>query len=250
MNKKNVVIFGGTSTIALACARIWVAQGFSIFSVGRDRNKLDGALADLRARATHGQRIAGLSADLNDLERHERLFVDADRSLGGIDIVLIAHGTLPDQKACEQSVQIALAEIQTNALSAISLLTLAGNYLERQRHGSIVTISSVAGDRGRRSNYVYGASKGAISLFMQGLRSRLVDRNVDVICIKPGFVDTPMTAAFQKNGLLWAQPDVVAQGIVAAVAKRRDVVYLPWFWRWIMLVIKIIPERIFKRLSL
>ena len=170
--------------------------------------------------------------------------------MGGIDIALLAHGTLSDQAACQQSVATTLAAIHTNALSVISLATLLANLFEARGQGVLVAIGSVAGDRGRQSNYVYGAAKGMVGLFLQGLRNRLSGQGIQVITVKPGFVDTPMTAAFEKKGLLWAQPDQIAKGIVAAVEHRRDVVYLPWFWRWIMAVIRHIPEGVFKRMKL
>lgn len=144
---------------------------------------------------------------------------------------------------------MAMMELQTNFTTVVSLLTLLANLFERQGRGSIAVISSVAGDRGRQSNYVYGAAKGALTIYLQGLRNRLAKANVHVLTIKPGFVDTPMTRDFKK-GLLWVGPDVIARGIVKAIDKRKDVAYLPFFWRYIMFIIKIIPERIFKRLSL
>lgn len=247
---KNVVIFGANSAIAVACARLWVAQGCNLFLVGRNKTKLEDLIADLQVRATAGQRIGGISADLNELGHHEELFVQAEQAMMGMDAVLVAHGSLPDQKACEQSVAKTLEEMSTNALSVVSLLTLAANRMEAQGAGVIAAISSVAGDRGRQSNYVYGTSKGMVSLFMQGLRNRLSKKGVAVVTIKPGFVDTPMTAHFEKKGVLWAQPETIAKGIVRAMEQRRDVVYLPGIWRWIMLIIKHIPEAIFKRLSL
>jgi decaprenylphospho-beta-D-erythro-pentofuranosid-2-ulose 2-reductase len=131
----------------------------------------------------------------------------------------------------------------------MSVLTHLANRFERQGFGTIAVISSVAGDRGRQSNYVYGAAKGAVSIFMQGLRNRLHPRGVQVLTIKPGFVDTPMTAAFPK-GILWARPQQVARGICEAIEKKRDVVYLPWFWSPIMGVIRGLPEALFKRLRL
>jgi short-subunit dehydrogenase len=132
----------------------------------------------------------------------------------------------------------------------VSLLTLLANYFQSRGRGSIVAISSVAGDRGRKSNYVYGAAKGMVTLFLQGLRNRLASKGVTVVTIKPGFVDTPMTKDFDRSGPLWTQPPAIARGIVRAVERRRDVAYLPWFWQLIMLVIRHIPERIFKRMSL
>ncbi len=134
-------------------------------------------------------------------------------------------------------------------MSVISLLTHLGNRFEAQRHGAIAVISSVAGDRGRLSNYVYGTAKGAVSIFMQGLRNRLYKSGVNVLTIKPGFVDTPMTAQLPK-GALWAQPDHIAAGIIKAIDSGKTVVYLPGFWRLIMLIIKSIPESVFRRLSL
>jgi len=163
--------------------------------------------------------------------------------------VLIAYGVLGDQKACEQDFVVTEHLLRTNFLSVVSLLTLLDRF-ERQRYGCIAVITSVAGDRGRQSNYVYGTAKGAISVFLQGLRNRLHSANVCVLNIKPGFVDTPMTAGIARKGFLWAQPETIAQGIYQAIEKRKSTVYLPGFWRLIMLVLRHIPESIFKRLKL
>lgn len=247
---QRAVIFGATSAIAQAVARQLVAKGASLYCVGRNPDKLNALLADLRVRAENSQLIAGEVADLNDRYRHADLFGAAEAALGGLDAVLIAHGSLPDQKACESSVDVTLREMETNALSAISLLTMAANLMESRRAGVIAAISSVAGDRGRQSNYVYGAAKGMLTLFMQGLRNRLISSGVAVVTIKPGFVDTPMTAAFDKGGLLWASPETVAKGIVSAMEKGRGEVYVPAFWRLILLVIIHIPSAIFNRMRL
>ena len=140
-------------------------------------------------------------------------------------------------------------EIGNNAVSVAALLTSIAVRLEQRRAGSIAVISSVAGDRGRQSNYVYGSSKALVTAFLSGLRQRLYKVGVAVITIEPGFVDTPMTAAFRK-GLLWAKPQQVAAGIVRAIDRSRAVVYLPGFWRPIMFIIRAIPETLFRRLSL
>lgn len=248
--RQRIVIFGATSAIAAACAHQWVKCGNNVFLVGRNEKKLENLLTNLRQGASPEQTIEGISADLNEFKLQEALFTQAEQVLGGVDLVLIAHGTLPDQHACEQSVALTMEEIRTNALSVIALLTIAANRMEIQGSGTLVVITSVAGDRGRGSNYVYGSAKGMVILFLQGLRSRLARRGVDVITIKPGFVDTPMTAHIEEKGLLWAKPETIADGIVTAVEKKQNVVYLSNLWRWIMLIIRHIPEGIFKRLTL
>ncbi len=245
---RNILIIGATSAIAETTARRFAVAGARFYLVGRNAEKLAAIARDLEIRS--GQPIARESMDLDQLNLHPALLERAEQVLGGIDVAFIAHGILPDQAACQQSVEKTLAAIQTNALSAISLATLLANTFEQRGRGILIVISSVAGDRGRQSNYVYGAAKGMLNLFLQGLRNRLSEKGVQVLTIKPGFVDTPMTAAFEKKGLLWAQPDQIAKGIVAAVERGRDEVYLPGFWRWIMLVIRHIPEGIFKRLKL
>ncbi len=244
---RKTLIVGATSAIAQATARLFAADGASLFLVARDERKLNAVAEDLRVRGA--RQIETWVMDATDYDRHQEVIEEAVERLGGLDLVLMAHGTLPDQKACEASFEMTRREFETNALSVISLLTHVANYFEQENQGTVAVISSVAGDRGRQSNYVYGASKGAITLFMQGLRNRLARSGVHVLTIKPGFIDTPMTEAFQK-GFLWVKPDKVAHGIYRAIDKRREVVYVPWFWRYIMLAIRAIPERAFKRLSL
>ncbi len=246
----NVIIFGATSAIAEHVARKLIARGASVYCIGRSETRLETLLQDLKVRAGSGQRVEGCAADLLATENHEGLIAAAVEALGSVDGVLIAHGSLPKQSECEASFEQTRHEIQTNAISVISLLTLLGNRFELQERGVIAVISSVAGDRGRKSNYVYGAAKGMVSIFMQGLRNRLYSKGVDVVTIKPGFVDTPMTAAFDKSGPLWAQPGQIATGIVTAMVRGKNDVYLPWFWQVIMLIIRHIPESVFKRLSL
>ncbi|HWI11960.1 MAG TPA: SDR family NAD(P)-dependent oxidoreductase, partial [Burkholderiaceae bacterium] len=187
--------------------------------------------------------------DANDTPRHAEVIDAAFAAFGGFDAVLIAHGVLPDQSACEASAAAALASFDTNARSVLALLTPIANRLERQRSGVIAVLSSPAADRGRSSNYVYGAAKAAVAVFASGLRQRLARSGVRVLTLTPGFVDTPMTAAFPK-GALWATPERVAADIDAALRGGFGTVYTPWFWRWIMLVIRSIPERLFVRMKL
>lgn len=247
---KKVVIFGATSAIAIQVARQIVGDGGSVFCVGRNNEKLERLLYDLRARAASDTLVGGVSAELLEFEKHSALISQAADFLGGLDGALVCHGSLPNQKVCESSVSVTLHELNVNAISAIGLLTELGNVFEEKKEGVIAAISSVAGDRGRQSNYVYGASKGMLSIFMQGLRNRLTKTGVDVVTIKPGFVDTPMTDGLDKSSFLWAKPETVAQGVVLAMRKGKPVVYLPRFWQLIMLVVCSIPEVIFSRLSL
>jgi len=244
---QKILIIGATSAIAEATARLWAARGDALFLVGRRTDRLAVIAADLRVRGAAS--AACHTLDACDSGAHAAMLAAAAVAMGGIDVALIAHGSLPDQKACEASVAMTLKEIDTNALSVIALATRLGEAFEKQGSGTLAVISSVAGDRGRQSNYVYGAAKGMVSLFLQGLRNRLAKRAVQVLTIKPGFVDTPMTSAFTKNAL-WAKPEAIAHGIVRAVDKKSDEVYLPGFWRAIMLLIRHIPERLFKRLAL
>jgi len=180
---------------------------------------------------------------------HRSVIDSAIAALGGLDVALIAHGTLPDQALCQLNVSETLDAIQVNFTGTVALLTLLANYFEAQRSGCIAVITSVAGDRGRQSNYVYGAAKGGVDRFLEGLRNRLFRSGVAVVTIKPGFVDTPMTAGMKKS-LLFASARRVGLGIHRAIGRRRSVVYIPWFWRPIMAVIKCLPEDIFKRLQL
>lgn len=169
--------------------------------------------------------------------------------LGQIDLALIAHGVLDDQIAAEANFEVAAASLHTNFTSTVSLITWLANYFQVQRAGTLAVISSVAGDRGRKSNYVYGAAKGAVNIFLDGVRNRIDRDGVQVLTIKPGFVDTAMTANVPKTAL-FATPDQVAKGIVSAIEKRKDVAYVPWFWAGIMLIIRLVPGRVFKKLNL
>ena len=243
---KRVLIIGAMSAIAEHCARIWAARGDELYLVARNEAHVQTIASDLRVRGASSVTIN--CVDLNEMDRHVELLDAAENAMGGVDIVLIAHGTLSNQKSCELSVNQTLQEIQTNALSTVSLLTLIANRFEAKRDGTICVISSVAGDRGRASNYVYGAAKAMVTAFTSGLRQRLHKSNLAVVTIKPGFVDTPMTAEFKK-GLLWAKPNMVATKIVIAIDKKREEVYVPAFWWLMMQVITMIPNKIFKKMG-
>ncbi|NNJ97733.1 MAG: SDR family oxidoreductase [Gammaproteobacteria bacterium] len=244
---KKTLIIGATSMIAQATARLFAEAGYSLYLVARNQSKLEAVADDLKVRGAEAVHTANL--DVLDYSQHKVAINAAINTLDGLDLVLIAHGTLPEQKACEQSFDLTQKEFGINTLSTISLLTYLANYFEDKGQGTIAVISSVAGDRGRQSNYVYGSAKGTVTLYLQGLRNRLHKSNVNVITVKPGFVDTPMTSGMNK-GLLWAKPEKIADTIFRAIDRRRDVVYAPWFWRYIMLIIRMIPELLFKRLNL
>src|SRR5216683_2361061 len=242
-----ILIIGATSAIAYETAKCFAKDGGEFFLVARSAEKLVDVGNDLKVRGA--KRIETYVLDVNELDRHQEMIETAIEALAGLDMVLIAHGTLGDQEKCQRNVEETLKEFTTNCTSVISLLTILADYFEQQRRGCIAVISSVAGDRGRQSNYVYGAAKGAVSIFLQGLRNRLNKSGVAVVTIKPGFVDTPMTASMRK-GLLFASPRKVGEGIYHAMLKGKEVVYLPWFRRPIMLIIKSIPEPVFKKLSI
>ncbi|MDY7227629.1 SDR family oxidoreductase [Hyalangium rubrum] len=244
---KKVLVLGATSAIAQSTVRLLAARGASLYLVGRNATNLDAVAKDAATRGA--AKVEQQALDLNDTAAHEALVERATQALGGLDGALIAHGVLGDQKACERSWVDAEQVLRTNFLSAASLLTVLANRFEAQKAGTLVVISSVAGDRGRQSNYVYGASKGALNVFLQGLRNRLAPSGVAVVTVKPGFVDTPMTAHLPKNKL-FASPDKVARGILRAADGRKNEVYVPGIWALIMLIIRSIPEGIFKRLKL
>ena len=244
---KRALIIGATSAMAEATARGLARRGAALYLVGRNAQRVAAIAADLRTRGA--SQVEQEAMDVNDFAAHEAMLDRAMRAAGGLDIVLIAHGTLSDQQACEESVQLTMHELSTNALSVVALCTRIAPRLSAQGGGTLAVISSVAADRGRRSNYVYGSAKALVSAYLSGLRQRLSPAGVQVLTIKPGFVDTPMTAAFAK-GPLWASPQRIAAGILSAIDKRRDVVYLPGFWRPVMWIIRMIPERIFKRVAL
>lgn len=242
-----ILILGATSALAHETAKYFARDGASLVLVARSSEKLLAVRDDLKVRGA--KEIETIEADLTDLSRHKEILEAALKPFAGLDMVLVAYGTLGNQQLCEQDVDAALQEFTTNATSVIALTTLLANYFEAQKRGCIAVISSVAGDRGRQSNYVYGAAKGAVSVFLQGLRNRLAKKGVAIVTIKPGMVDTPMTAHMRK-GLLFASAKKVGHGIYDAMLKHKDVAYVPGYWRFVMLIIKSIPEPVFKKMNI
>jgi len=244
---RKVLILGASSPIAEATARLLAQRGDALFLVARNAERLAAVADDLRLRGA--ARVDTATFDARRTEDFAQLLDAARASLDGLDVALIAHGKLTDQSACEADPSLLAEEFQINAVSAMALSLHLAGYFASQHRGVIAVISSVAGDRGRQSNYVYGASKAALSAFLSGLRQKLHPIGVSVITIKPGLVISPMTAAFQ-HGALWSTADVVARDIVRAIDKGTDVLYTPWFWRAIMTVIRAIPERVFRRIRI
>ena len=242
----NILALGATSAIAEATLRLFAERGARFFLVARNPDKLAAVAGDLLTRgASH---VATHVMDLDDTAAHSAMLAAAAENLGTIELALLAHGVLGDQLQAEASFPIAEAILGTNFIAPVSLITWLANYFEASHQGTLAVISSVAGDRGRKSNYVYGASKGALNIFVDGVRNRIDRSGVHVLTIKPGFVATPMTAHLPQNAL-FATPSKVAVGIFNAVKKRKDVVYVPAFWAVIMLILRMVPRRIFKKLN-
>lgn len=246
MNER-LLIIGATSAIATAVARRYAARSARIGLIGRRADALEALAADLRVRGA--AEVDAWVLDANDIAGHTACLDAAWPRFEGFDHALVAHGVLPDQAECQASVAAALASFDTNARSVLALLTELAKRFEHQGSGAIAVISSPAGDRGRASNYVYGAAKAAVTNLCSGLRHRLAVTGVRVVTILPGFVDTPMTGKFKK-GPLWASPARVAADIDAALANGFGEIYSPWFWRWIMVLIRCLPERLFVKTKL
>lgn len=242
------MILGATSVIARATARAFADAGYDLVLAGRSADELRRVAADLRIRSDVDVRTAAF--DAFDTATHAGVIRRAiDDSEDGLAGAIVAFGELGDAERAAKDFEHAEEIIRANYIGAVSALTVLADYFEGMRGGFIVAISSVAGDRGRRSNYVYGSSKGALSLYVQGLRGRLHASGVQVLTVKPGFIDTRMTFGKVPPHLA-ADPDKVGAAILKAVRSKRSVVYVPGYWSLIMKAIKLIPERLFKRLDL
>jgi len=242
---KKILVLSATSGIAEATCRIWAAQGAQLFLVARNADKLAAVAADLKLR---GASYVGTAvADLDDTDKHAELLTHAVNSLTGMDIAFLAHGILGDQARGEQEFEQAAQIIYTNFMAPVSLLTWLANYCVQRHAGVIAVLSSVAGERGRKSNYIYASSKAGLTAFLSGLRNRIDREGVTVITIKPGPVNTSMTA---HMNIRKADVNKVASTIVKAIDKRVDTLYVPSIFLPIMFIVRHIPERIFKKLNL
>jgi decaprenylphospho-beta-D-erythro-pentofuranosid-2-ulose 2-reductase len=244
---KKILVLGATSGIAEATCRIWATQGASLFLVARNAEKLAAVAADLKTRGASFVDTA--VADLDDTSQHPSLLTHAINSMGGMDVAYLTHGILGNQPRAELDFAVAEQILHTNFISVVSLLTWLANYCVQRKSGVLAVISSVAGDRGRKSNYLYGASKAGLSAFLGGLRNRIDREGVTVLNIKPGPTRTAMTAGMAGAEKM-ADVNDTAKAIVAAIEKRVDTLYVPFKWAPIMFVIQHIPEPIFKKLNL
>ncbi len=245
---KNAVIFGASSTIALKVADILAQNGYNLVLLARNLECLQLDAQNLRVKYQNIQ-VNTLYYDASTIVNMPEIINQVKKIMPSIDLLLVAHGNLPHQELCQKNWDDEYNSLLVNGLSVIQICHYFANVMLAQKYGTIAVISSVAGDRGRQSNYNYGTAKGMINTYLSGLRSRLFKDNIHVLTVLPGFVDTKMTASFKK-GILWATPEKVAQDIVNAVKKKKNTLYTPFFWRYIMLIIKSVPERLFKKLKL
>ena len=248
--RQRILVLGATSGIAEASVRIWASRGEDLFLIGRNPERLAAVAADARVRGAGYVDTA--VADLNQTHQHPELLAHAINSLGGLDVAYLAMGVLGDQGKAERSFGEAEHMVHTNFVAPVSLLTWLANYCAQRHAGTIAVLSSVAGERGRKSNYVYGSSKAGLTAFVDGLRNRVDREGVKVMTIKPGPVKTSMTEGM-KGESKFADVNKVAATIVRSIdrgVKGPDVLYVPGIWRVLMAVIRAIPETRFKRMDL
>lgn len=245
--KEAVLILGATSAIARHVAAAFAKRGHALFLAGRDAAEIERLVQDLQLRFP--VEVIGGKFDAEDYPSHAEFLRQVLERMGELHGVVVAFGYFGAQERAARDFAESERIIARNFTGAVSILNHCAGYFEQSRTGFIIGISSVAGDLGRQSNYLYGSAKAGFSVYLQGLRNRLFPAGVRVLTVKPGFVDTPMTFGLPRLFLV-ASPEDVGEGIVRALRKGNEVVYLPWFWRWVMLVLRLIPDRIRKRLKL
>lgn len=248
-NKQRIVIIGATSAIAEHCARLW-AQGQSVdlTLVGRDEARMERVATDLQVRSPQST-IRVIQADFLDPIAIQRT-VDETAAQGMVDIALIAHGSLPEQTECQSDLQACKDALEVNGISPVLYAEALAQHMAQANHGTIALIGSVAGDRGRKSNYVYGSAKGMVTRYAQGMQHRFAGTGVKVVLIKPGPTDTPMTAHLKGQGAKMASVEDVAKQIVEGIEQGHAVIYAPRKWQLIMMIIRHLPAQIFNRLNI
>lgn len=242
---ENVLILGAKSDMAQAIARQLAAQSCNLMLAGRNPDSMNDLAADLRIRS--GADVTALEFDALDCASHKSFYENLPHKP---DTVICVFGYLGDADKARTDFAEAQRIMETNYNGAVSILDIAAADFETRGEGTIVGISSVAGDRGRGSNYHYGSAKAGFTAYLSGLRNRLASKGVHVMTVKPGFVRTRMTEELDLPGAVTATPDQVARAVVAAAQKKRNVIYTLWMWQFIMLIIRHIPEPVFKKLKL
>lgn len=249
MNKKKIVIVGATSAIAEHCGRLWLqAQPLDLTLVVRDAARTERIATDFRVRGPKSE-VRVVQSDFLDPAAIQRT-VDGIVAAGPVDVVLIAHGSLPDQAVCQDDLLACREALDVNGISPVLFAEAFAKHMAVTGHGSIAIIGSVAGDRGRKSNYVYGAAKGLVDRYAQGLQHRFGNSAVKILLVKPGPTDTPMTAHLKSKGAKLASVESVAQQIVDAIAAGKTILYTPGKWRLIMAVIRHMPSFVFNKLDI
>jgi decaprenylphospho-beta-D-erythro-pentofuranosid-2-ulose 2-reductase len=247
---KRVIVLGALSAMGEATARLYAADGARLILAGRNAERLEQVGADLAARGAAETRswLVDFVACPDAAGELERMAAHLE---GPVDAILLFFGMLGDQATAERSPAEAARIIDVNFAAAAQWCLAAAGLLQRQKAGALVVVTSVAGDRGRQSNYVYGAAKAGLSVLVEGIAHRLAGTGAHAVVVKAGFVDTPMTAHLNPGGPLWAKPATIARAIKAAVERPgRPVIYAPWFWRFIMLAIRNVPAFILHRTRL
>lgn len=244
----SLLVLGASSRMASRVAHRFAAEGHDIYLAALEEGAAEALAADLRVR--YGVKAVGGSFDATDLDSHKPLLDQIEAVLGPVDVALLAFGFMGDQEASQSDATKARQVIDVNYTGAVSLSEALAERMAPRRRGSIIGISSVAGDRGRRGNYIYGSAKGAFALYLQGLRSRMHEHGVHVMTVKPGFTDTRMTWGLDTGAIPVAAPEKVAEAIYCSWQRKAEVIYVPGFWMAVMGAIKAVPERIFKRLSI
>jgi short-subunit dehydrogenase len=241
----NILILGATSDMAQAIAKKYAAEGWSLTLAARKKESLEPIASDLAVRS--GAEIQSLEFDATDFSNHRKFYEDLQPKP---DVVIAAFGYMSDQIEVRTDLEDIRRTIDINFTGMASILSVVAEDFEKRGNGAIAAISSVAGDRGRQSNYIYGSAKAGLTVFLAGLRNRLVDKGVHVMTVKPGFARTKMTENLELPAALTASPEQIAEAVFQGLEKKRNVVYTLWMWQWIMLIIKHIPEFIFKKMKM
>lgn len=242
----NLLVLGANSDVAIAVVKRFAKdENISVCLASRNMELLEKKAKDMEIR--HNIRSQAVAFDAVDFASHQAFYENLSEKP---DIIVLAFGYVGDQSEAQADFSEAQRIVDSNFIGAASILEIIAADFEKRKRGTIVAISSVAGDRGRQSNYFYGSAKAALTSYLSGLRNRLFASNVHVLTVLPGFIHTKMTQDMHLPGLITATPEAVANDIYNAYKKTRNLIYTRWYWRWIMTIIKNIPEPVFKRMKL